>query len=119
MKSNILYRKVDIEIAQNSDAFSDSISLPEGKCLGLYILPIKNETPSTLVEVGVQDAQSGDVVSATDFRDYKHKGGGYFEGVKQLNFPTENNRFFVNAHAKEALTEDFLAQLVFIIETKE
>ncbi len=117
MKSNISYRKVNIKIAQNEQDFAADISLPKGRCLGVHIVPIKNQNPETLVEVGVQDSQSSDVLTPTDFRDYKHKGGGYFEGVKQLNFPTENNRFFVNVRAEEQLTKNFVAQLIFTIDT--
>lgn len=119
MKSNIIYRKINIEIATGATNFNESISLPEGTCLGVHVIPIKNKEPEHLVELGIQNAQSGDVVSATDYRDCIHKGGGYFDGVKQLNFPTDNNRFFVNVHASEAVASDFLAQLIFIIEIDE
>lgn len=119
MKSNIIYKKINIKISTGEEYFQESISLPSGRCLGVHILPISNTEPSHLVETDIQNSQSGDILSATDFRDYIHKGGGYFDGVKQLNFPTDNNRFYVNVKSSEAMTADFLAQLIFIIEIED
>ncbi len=119
MESSIIYAKSNIVIKENEASFSEAVTLPKGRCLGAYILPISESNPKQLIEVGVQNAQGSDVISRTDFRDYTHKGGGYFQGVKQLNFPTENNQFMVDVNAAENLTESFIAQMVFIIEIKE
>ncbi len=119
MQSSIIYAKANIKIKENETTFSADLSLPKGRCLGAYIIPISNENPKQLVEIGVQNSQSGDIISKTDFRDYTHKGGGYFQGVKQLNFPTSNNRIFINANTDTNLSEEFVAQMVFIIEIEE
>ncbi len=119
MQSSIIYAKSNILIQENESVFSDSITLPKGTCLGAYVLPVSNKKPNQLIEIGVQNSQGSDIISSTDFRDYTHKGGGYFQGVKQLNFPTENNRFLVNVNASENITEPFIAQMVFIIEIEK
>lgn len=115
-KSNIIYNRLTLSLASGKQHISTGITLDEGTCMGVYIIPLKNTNPEHLIEVGVQNAQSSDIITSTDFRDYTHKGGGYFQGVKQLNFPTNNSRFGINVNASQALDDDFMAQMIFIIK---
>ena len=116
MQSNILYARKTFNLAIGNKATTEVVTLPQGTCVGVYIIPIKNKNPEQIIEVGVQNSQNGDIITATDFRDYAHKGGGYFEGVKQLSYPTENQQFYINVNADEAVTEDTKFQMVFIIK---
>lgn len=116
MTSNIITNKLNVTIASGSRNFSEFFTLDKGACIGAYIIPIKDANPEHLIEISVRDPQSNSLIEPVDFRDFKHKGGGYLQGMKQLNFPTNNNKFSVHINADENLANDFKAQLVFVIQ---
>lgn len=51
-----------------------------------------------------------------DYRDFKHKGGGYVQGMKQVNFECNNNKFQVSILSDTALTGDLKGELVLLIQ---
>lgn len=116
MTSNIIYNKLLVRLEKGQVAFSDGVSLERGTCVGIYFLPIKGADTQHFIEIDVQNSQNGVVLTPTDFRDYLHKGGGYFSGLKPVNFPTENNRFFVSVNSSKPVAEEFLGQLIFVIQ---
>ena len=74
-------------------------------------------TPAHAVEISVRDPQSNTIVEAVDYRDFIHKGGGYIQGMKQVNFPTNNNKFQISTFvdsASPAVT--LVGELVFTIQ---
>lgn len=116
MTSNIIYTRLPINIASGEQGVSDTISLEQGKCVGIYFVPFKDPKPEFAVEIEIKYGQGGTLLNMTDYRDYKHGGGGYFAGMKQVSFPTKNNRFSVNVTAEKPLTDDFSGQLIFVIQ---
>lgn len=97
-------------------AFSKGIHLEKGTCLGVHFVPIDVDTPKVPVEIGIDNSQGGVLLSPTDYRDYVHKEGGYFNGMKQVNFPTNNNTFYVKVSTERPLSADFVGQLIFTIQ---
>ena len=119
MTSNIIYTRLNVEMKAGSLAFSDSISLEEGTCLGVHFVVIDTDNPKFPVEIAVTNAQGGIILNPTDYRDFVHTQGGYFNGMKQVNFSTSNNRFFVSINAQKQLTGDLVGQLIFTIQRNE
>lgn len=115
MKSNILYAKKTITLAQSTRSKNEVVTLPNGVCYGIYIVPVKDPSPNITVDVGIQNSQNGDIVTATDFRDYFHKGGGYLSGMKPLNYPTENQQFNINVNCQENVSEEIIFQVIFVV----
>ncbi|CEN51299.1 hypothetical protein ACILDT_09870 [Capnocytophaga canis] len=116
MTSSIITNKINVAIASGSNVFSEYISLDKGTCVGVYFVPLKANEPEHLVEISVRDPQSNSLIEPVDFRDFKHKGGGYLDGMKQVGFPTNNNKFLVSINASENLADDFKGQLIFVIQ---
>lgn len=107
---------MDIKIERGSQAISSNISLENGTCLGVHFIPMKTNNPEFPIEIEVKAAQGGTVLDPVDYRDYIHREGGYFNGMKQVNFPTKGNRFYITVLAEKPLTEDFVGQLIFTIQ---
>ncbi|GET46911.1 hypothetical protein [Capnocytophaga felis] len=116
MTSSVIYSRLNVHMKSGDTAFSGNISLEKGTCVGVHFIPMKNNKPEFPVEIEIKNAQGGTLLNPTDYRDYVRTEGGYFQGVKQVNFPTDNNRFFVTINAEEPLTDEFIGQLVFIIQ---
>lgn len=116
MTSSIIYSRLDIKIERGSQAISSNISLENGTCLGVHFIPMKTNNPEFPIEIEVKAAQGGTVLDPVDYRDYIHREGGYFNGMKQVNFPTKGNRFYITVLAEKPLTEDFVGQLIFTIQ---
>lgn len=116
MTSKIITNKVDIKIPSGQQHSSMFVTLDKGSCIGVYLIPLKDINPEHLIEISVRDPQSNSLIEPVDFRDFKHKGGGYLQGMKQIEFPTNNNKFSVSINASESLSNDFNAQLIFVIE---
>ncbi|MFJ1382144.1 hypothetical protein ACIRNY_11375 [Capnocytophaga canimorsus] len=119
MTSTLITNKINIEIASGSVAFSQFVTLEKGTCIGAYLVPIKTTSPDHLIEISVKDPQSNSLIEPVDFRDFEHKGGGYLQGMKQVNFPTNDNKFSINVLSDVALGSDFKAQLIFVIDRNE
>lgn len=116
MTSSIIYNKITVEIPQGGTTFSKPVHLEKGTCLGVHLVPISVGEPTFPVEVGIDNSQGGALLHPVDFRDYIHRQGGYFQGMKQVNFQTNNTNYNVNITASQPLTEAFVAQLVFTIQ---
>lgn len=116
MITNYIYNKININIKAGNKTFSTRQFLEEGKCLGVYFVPFNKEYPQCECSLLVQDPQGGDIITSTDYRDYIHKGGGYLQGMKPLDFPTKHNQFSVTATLEKEQASDFCGQLVFMIE---
>lgn len=116
MISNIIYNRCNVSISQGQMVFQDRPVLEEGICLGVYFIPTVEYNGQISVSIGISDTQGNVIINATDYRDYLHKGGGYFAGIKQLEYPCNNSRVFVNVKADQNLQSKFEGQLIFIIK---
>ena len=116
MTSNIITNKITIEIPSGQQVFSSFVTLDKGNCVGVYLLPVREQSPNHLLEISVRDPQGNSLIEPVDYRDFKHKGGGYLQGMKQVDFPTNNNKFSLSVHAEQNLINDFKAQLIFVIQ---
>lgn len=119
MRSNVKYARENVKLENGSMGVSITTNaLDKGTIVGTYIIPVKNPNPEQILEVAVNDQAGSTVISFTDFRDFTHKGGGYFQGIKPLNFPTSSQKFNLIVKAKDALTEDTEFQFIFVISTE-
>lgn len=116
--SNVKYNRVDIEIKKGAKDFSVRQVLEKGICLGVRFIAFVKE-PAHSVNISVDDSQGNTLLTGTDYRDYAHAGGGYFQGLKQVNFKTDNNAFLIQVKCSRELEEDFFGQLIFTIEKEE
>lgn len=113
--------------------------LPKGECQGVYFSSYASEkTPNNSESQGgggvsmalpqglqfshtnvrIEDTRGHLVCVPTDIKDYEHKGGGYFEGFKKLDFnPEENERIIINW---EVLGKGIppCGEFIFVIETE-
>ena len=100
MTSSIITNRVNVKIPNGQKAQTEYITLEKGKCIGVYFIPFKNYT----------------IIEPVDYRDYQHKGGGHIQGMKQVGFECNNNKFQVAVLAEQNLTDDFIGELVFTIQ---
>ncbi len=114
--------------------------LPKGKCQGVYFSSYVDEKmlnnsanqggsgqmhtalPQGLrfshTNVRIEDTRGHLVCVPTDIKDYEHKGGGYFEGFKKIDFnPEENERIIINW---EVIGKGIppCGEFIFVIETE-
>ncbi|MXN90160.1 hypothetical protein GR160_02890 [Flavobacterium sp. Sd200] len=60
---------------------------------------------------------SGEEISPlSDIRHYRNRESGYYEGLKPLNFETNNKTYRLEIIAQEAFTGDFVGNLVFVFK---
>ena len=116
MTSSIITNRVPIRIPAGQRAQTDYVTLEKGKCVGVHYIPFKAEQPKFAVEMSVRDPQSNTIIEPVDYRDFKHKGGGYIQGMKQVGFDCNNNKFQVSVLAEDNLTDDFTGEIVFTIQ---
>ena len=116
MTSSIITNRVNVKILNGQKAQTEYITLEKGKCVGVYFIPFKNYNPEFAIEMSVRDPQSNTIIEPVDYRDFQHKGGGYIQGMKQVGFETNNNKFQVSLLADNALTQDFTGELLFTIQ---
>jgi len=117
MNSSIITNRVKINLQTGQTAQTDYVNLDKGTCIGVHFIPFVDNTPAHAVEISVRDPQSNTIVEAVDYRDFLHKGGGYIQGMKQVNFPTNNNKFQISTFvdsASPAVT--LVGELVFTIQ---
>ena len=116
MTSSIITNRIKVNIASGSNAQSDYVTLEKGRCIGVYFLPFGSYEPENAVEISLRDPQGNVIINPVDYRDFKHKGGGYVQGMKQVNFECNNNKFQVSVLSDTALTGDFKGELVLLIQ---
>lgn len=116
MTSSIITNRVKVKIPNGQRAQTEYVTLEKGKCVGVHFVPFKNYTPEFAVEMSVRDPQSNSIIEPVDYRDFEHKGGGYIQGMKQVGFDCNNNKFQVAVLADENLTDDFIGELIFTIQ---
>lgn len=116
MTSSIITNRIKVNIASGGTAHSDYITLEKGRCIGVYYLPITNYEPENAVEISLRDPQGNVIIEPVDYRDFKHKGGGYVQGMKQVNFECNNNKFQISILSDTALSGDFKGELVLLIQ---
>lgn len=117
MTSSIITNRVKINIGSGQPAQTDYINLDKGTCIGVYYIPFLDAPPTHAVEMSVRDPQSNTIVEPVDYRDFLHKGGGYIQGMKQVNFPTNNNKFQVTTLVDNPAPNVTMAgELVFVIQ---
>lgn len=116
--SNIVYNHLNIDTQADT---TQKITLEKGRCLGVYLVTkkIPNDEQDVFVKIGVNSSQGNVILQPTDFEDFTHKGGGYFAGMKQVNFQTDNNVFFVQITSEEWKNQSLKGQLIFVIEREE
>ncbi|CEN34903.1 hypothetical protein [Capnocytophaga cynodegmi] len=119
MTSSVIYSRLNVKMKSGDTAFSEDISLEKGTCVGVVFIPFKKQEPEFAVDIEIRLPQGGVLLNPTDYRDYTHKGGGFFNGMKQVNFPTNNNRFFISVNSENQLVNDFNGQLIFAIKREE
>lgn len=116
MTSTIVTNKLNINLLQGKQVFSEFLSLEEGTCVGLHLVLFNDPKPTHAIDISIQDANSNIILNPADYRDYLHKSGGYLQGMKQLHFQTNNNKFNIIIRSEKPLTADFQGQLIFIIQ---
>ena len=116
MTSSIITNRIKVNIASGSNAQSDYVTLEKGRCIGVYFLPLGSYEPENAVEIALRDPQGNVIINPVDYRDYKHKGGGYVQGMKQVNFECNNNKFQVSVLSDTVLTSDLKGELVLLIQ---
>ncbi|MEN2799716.1 hypothetical protein [Capnocytophaga sputigena] len=116
MTSSIITNRVNVKISNGQKAQTEYITLEKGKCIGVYFIPFKNYNPEFAIEMSVRDPQSNTIIEPVDYRDFQHKGGGHIQGMKQVGFECNNNKFQVAVLAEQNLTDDFIGELVFTIQ---
>ena len=116
MTSSIITNRVKVHIPAGQRAQTEYVTLEKGKCVGVHYIPFSDERPAFAVEMSVRDPQSNTIIEPADYRDFQHKGGGYIQGMKQVGFETNNNKFQVSLLADNALTQDFTGELIFTIQ---
>ncbi|MFK8301847.1 hypothetical protein ACI75Y_02960 [Capnocytophaga stomatis] len=119
MTNNVIYTKLDVSMKSGEKHFSDNTSLEKGTCVGVEFVPFSKQHPDFSLNIEVKNSQGGVLLDSTDFRSYIHKGGGFFNGMKQVNFPTDNNRFFISLNSEKQLENDLNGQLIFAIKREE
>lgn len=116
MTSTIITNKLNINLLQGKQVFSEFLSLEEGTCVGLHLVLFNDPNPAHAIDVSIRDAHGNHILNPTDYRDCLHKNGGYLQGMKQLHFKTDNNKFNILLHSETPLTADLKGQLIFIIQ---
>lgn len=116
MTSSIITNRIKVNIASGSTAQGDYVTLEKGRCIGVYFLPFGSYEPENAVEIALRDPQGNVIINPVDYRDFKHKGGGYVQGMKQVNFECNNNKFHVSVLSDTTLTGDFKGELVLLIQ---
>ena len=116
MTSSIITNRIKVNIASGSNAQTDYVTLEKGRCIGVYFLPFGSYEPENAVEIALRDPQGNVIINPVDYRDYKHKGGGYVQGMKQVNFECKNNKFQVSVLSDTVLTSDLKGELVLLIQ---
>lgn len=112
----LVYDKVNITINVGDSSFSEQIKLREGTCVGVKVIDF---TPAVTrdhsIDVAVTDSRGTEVTGATDFRDYKHSGGGYLEGLKPVKFDTRSIATVTVIADKVIAGTPFVGQFVFAV----
>ena len=116
MTSSIITNRIKVNIASGSKAQTDYVTLEKGRCIGVYFLTFGSYEPENAVEIALRDPQGNVIINPVDYRDFKHKGGGYVQGMKQVNFECNNNKFQVSILSDTALTGDLKGELVLLIQ---
>ena len=116
MTSSIITNRIKVNIASGSNAQSDYVTLEKGRCIGVYFFPFCSYEPANAVEISLRDPQGNVIINPVDYRDFNHKGGGYVQGMKQVNFECNNNKFQVSILSDTALTGDLKGELVLLIQ---
>lgn len=114
-------------------------TLPAGKVIGVYFNSYVSKMPQRLDYVGevynadnvdakyrmpnffshtditLKDSRGHLLTEPTDIQDYEHKGGGYIDGFKELDFESKNEKITI---AWETLGGRFpiLGEFIFAIE---
>jgi len=111
----IVYERLDIAIGTGNTSFSDTVSLRQGTCIGVKVIPFAGHTGlDHAINIGAEDTSGNEVVGKTDFRDYASTGGDYLNSFKTVNFDTRK-QVNVSALATKGLTAAFYAQMVFAV----
>lgn len=112
----MVYEKVNINIAIGNSSFSEQIKLIEGTCVGVRVIDFNdNVVRGHAIDVAVSDSRSNEVIGATDFRDYKHTGGGYLEGLKPIKFDTRSTVSVTAISSQPISGTAFAGQIVFAV----
>jgi hypothetical protein len=119
MLSRIVYNPLKVKIATGQLSYGGGISLDAGTCVGVYFVPTKDPEADFDINIEVKTSQGDIILNGTDYRDYTHKQGGYFNGMKPVGFPSKPTRFEVSVTAEQALTKDFAGQLIFVVEREK
>ena len=118
MKPKIVYDKVEIAIPIGQTNFNQFITLREGGCLGVKLIH-KENTPANGegVDIGVENSQNLDLISATDYRDFINEGAGYLGSLKPCDFESRGQVKVTGIATAAIAGTIFKAQLIFAIDT--
>ena len=116
MTSSIITNRIKVNIASGSNAQTDYVTLEKGRCIGVYFNPIGAYEPENSGENARRDPPGNVVINPVGYPDYTPKGGGYVQGMKQVNFECNNNKFQVSILSDTALTGDLKGELVLLIQ---
>ncbi|WP_435415048.1 hypothetical protein [Polaribacter aestuariivivens] len=101
---------VDVTVLSGEKQGINTVNLKSGKVVSIALY--EDGTPSSSVNVKIEDAFGEELHPFVNFKNYKQSGGSYEDSFKPIQIPG-NQEIVIKANAKENLTSDFSFQIVF------
>ena len=112
------YIAQNITIALNTSSSSEVVEIDFGKYTHCEFIPNTTTEPTSSVNIKVVDSQNDELHPLVSYKSVEHKGGGYTQGMKPVNFGNQR-KVKVMLNAAGNLATEWGGQIIFLYKNIE